>query len=112
MTDDEITEAVQLAAAANERAAKATPGPWIGNGYGPSDPWVRISQNGEPGDPICDVGYNQYRRKEDTEFIAASRSDVPALSAAVLALAAALREARKPTPSPNMVTEYDGSDYG
>lgn len=77
-------------AAIRARAAAATPGPWIGRGFGPNDTFVRITQrDGWPDDPVCDVGHNVTNRDADATFIAASRTDVPALLARIDALHAA-----------------------
>ncbi len=73
-----------------ERTAQAaTPGPWVGFGYGPSDSWVRITREDWPDDPVCEVGCNQSRRVADAAHIAAFNPTT------ALALIAELRAARE-----------------
>lgn len=76
MTDEELK-------AIEERAAKATPGPW-------HPAWNRIS------DEVLDLGSMLIARAPDDatrEFIAATRADVPALIAEVRRLREQLKAA-------------------
>jgi hypothetical protein len=67
------------------RANAATPGPWV---QSQRDMWMVYRDGG--GTPEIDVG-GGYDIKEDATFIAAARSDVPALVAEVRRLARWLR---------------------
>ena len=79
------------------RADAATPGPWeavISEAF--EYRWVVTPDEQEPLETVCDVGAPASpRAKEDAEFIANARADIPALLAhidALEALIAALAE--------------------
>lgn len=82
MTDDELREI-------EERAAKATPGPW-----GADQIYVAL-RYAKKHDIWCDAGYDDSKRmpeEDDAEFIADARADVPALCAEVRRLRAEQRD--------------------
>lgn len=87
MTPLDIPTLRALAAAARERADKATAGPWRTNG-----PCVLSARQG--GDLVCSVAGQESpeERLSTLRFIAAARTDVPALADA---LGAALDEVRR-----------------
>lgn len=77
MTDEQLAEI-------EARANAATPGPWV---QSQRDTWMVYRDGG--GTPEVDVG-GGYDTKENANFIAHARSDVPALVAEVRRLRVAL----------------------
>lgn len=75
MTNDELV-------AIADRAAAATPGPWLPNGYYQV---VQTANDAVPPGAVCRDG-NTTRVEADRDFIAHARTDVPALIAEVIRL--------------------------
>lgn len=71
--------------AMEERARAATPGPWVGK-FSVADGDFFIEQHGDEDAPAWPI--ESVLRKSDASFIAAARTDIPALLASHRALAA------------------------
>ncbi|HVP49667.1 MAG TPA: hypothetical protein VMT56_00445 [Candidatus Bathyarchaeia archaeon] len=66
-------------------ANEATPGPWVSFGHGRTDCTVRQERDDYPGDPVAWCGANVTNADKDGPFIAAARTAVPRLIAALRA---------------------------
>ena len=84
MTTDEIQAAVDMAKRAKELAEKATPGPWDESDDDGNETCGVCSEEGYHSTGPWDVSEDE--AIADTVFIAASRTTVPALADAVIAL--------------------------
>lgn len=114
MTPLDIPTLRALAAAARERADKATAGPWRTNG-----PCVLSARQG--GDLVCSVAGQESpeERLSTLRFIAAARTDVPALAAALEQAVAEVERLRAEIDSlrsraselPGLTATLDAYDY-
>lgn len=120
MSGVDLDGARKLAVEAQERADKATPGPWRSTWDEPhhetfdESTAVATEAPKETLDPPDQMivgtmwydGLNSACRREDAFFIAAARSDVPALAAITLAMADELERLRNPNLLMNL-SEWD-----
>lgn len=89
MVSADVAALRRLATKAKEQAAAATPGPWIQRAIGHWDDKRHIDDvdGGLVAAAFCDPEDAKMQVIADAAFIAAARTDVPALADAVLALA-------------------------
>lgn len=81
MTPDERAALVDKLASIRRRADGATPGPWRA-AHKASYPWPNRSFVDASGASVATTG-GTYGTEDDAEFIAASRTDIPALLAII-----------------------------
>ncbi|WP_437310086.1 hypothetical protein [Sorangium sp. So ce388] len=97
LTAERLDDLDRRAREAGERAAKATPGPWKPDATHEGTPVVyrQLPDVAPNATNSAEVVFEaDWGRDEDASFVAAAREDVPALSAAVLALSAEVRRLR------------------
>lgn len=91
LTPDRLDELERMAREANERASKATPGPWRVVAPAMSAAIDVDANDGRYTFAVCKIETCSHRGSENGAFISAAREGVPALAAAVVALAAEVR---------------------
>ncbi len=87
MSPLECDRYTKLAQAALERAEKATPGPWEGNGTGVYVAMMSIVDNRIRKYVSAPQSRSMAESQLDIDFIAAARTDLPALAIAMIQLA-------------------------
>lgn len=119
MADLDLGAIAARAAAAKERADRATMGPWRAVPYG-NAALLPIEQDADgpdcgwqidaPGGEVADCGCDREGDRDDAAFIAAARSDVPALAEDVAALVAEVEQLRFEEVEPYPVVLADLRD--